>query len=79
MLKITQAEIDEQLNTAQVQEHIFFGKLLVVAYLLSNGFVVHGKGGVIDPKQFDLEKGRKAARQDASNQLWLLEGYKRHD
>lgn len=75
---LTQSEIDTLLDNADVEEHVFFNKLLVVAYRLGNNYVVHGKGGVIDPANFDIEKGRKAARQDASNQLWVLEGYRNH-
>jgi|GEM_PF-6268590 hypothetical protein len=79
MIKVLQVEIDEKLDNAQVEERIFFdNKLLVVAYLLTNGFVVLGKAGVIHRNNFDLERGREIARKDASDQLWLLEGYKRH-
>lgn len=73
--KVTQTQIDYLLDSAQTQEHIFWDKELVISYLLHNGFTILGRGACVDPRNFDLEIGRKVARQDASNKLWQLEGY----
>lgn len=75
--RVTQEEIDSLLNSAQTQEHVFWGKELVVSYLLPSGFTVTGRGACIDPANFNLEIGRKVAREDAANQLWQLEGYRK--
>jgi hypothetical protein len=45
----------------------------VVSYKLFNGFVIRGEGS---PANFDMEIGRKYAREDVENQLWKLEGYR---
>ena len=75
--KVCQEDIDALLDNAEVEEHTFHGKELVVSYKLRDraGFTLSGRGAVVDPANFDLDIGRAVARQDASNKLWLLEGY----
>lgn len=49
-------------------------KLLTFCVLvLKNGFTVTGES--LSPENFDAEIGRKIARQNAVNKIWLLEGY----
>ena len=74
--KITQEQIDALLNSADTQEAIFWDKELVVSYRLPCGFTVIGRGACVDPANFDIEIGRKVAREDAANTLWMLEGYR---
>ncbi|MEH2138570.1 Gp49 family protein [Nostoc sp.] len=74
--KITQEQIDTLLDNAQTQEHVFWDKELLVSYRLESGFTVTGRGACVDPANFDLEIGRRVAREDAANQLWVLEGYR---
>lgn len=75
--RVTQEQIDRLLDNAETEEHVFYGKELVVSYRLVDrgGFTISGRGAVVDPKNFDLEIGRKVAREQAANQLWQLEGY----
>ena len=74
---VTQAEIDALLDAAETQEHIFWDKELVVSYKLPNGFTISGRGACIAPANFDIEVGRRVAREQAANQLWMLEGYRK--
>ncbi|EMM1338690.1 hypothetical protein R5P09_000914 [Enterobacter roggenkampii] len=51
-------------------------KLLTFCVLvLKNGFTVTGESACASPENFDEEIGRKIARQNASNKIWMLEGY----
>lgn len=75
MNRVTQEQIDELLNSALTEEHIFWGKELAVSYKLVNGFTVLGRAACVDPANFNMELGRKYAREDAADQLWKLEGY----
>lgn len=51
-------------------------KLLTYCVLvLENGFTVTGESACASPENFDAEVGRKIARQNAVNKIWLLEGY----
>lgn len=47
-------------------EHLARGK---------NGFTVTGESACASPENFDAEIGRKIARQNAVNKIWMLEGY----
>lgn len=51
-------------------------KLLTFCVLvLRNGFTVTGESACASPENFDAEIGRKIARQNAEQKIWLLEGY----
>ncbi|EGA6646819.1 hypothetical protein H5534_002847 [Escherichia coli] len=51
-------------------------KLLTFCVLvLKNGFTVTGESACASPENFDAEIGRKIARQNAVNKIWMLEGY----
>lgn len=51
-------------------------KLLTICIIvMQNGFTVIGKSAPASPGNFDEEKGRTFAREDAIRQLWPLEGY----
>lgn len=72
---INPEHIEKLLDQSETAEQIFWGKELVVSYKLPNGFSVCGRGACVDPANFDLEVGRRVAREDAASQLWKLEGY----
>lgn len=56
--------------------HVFPGTTLTVCCLkLRNGFTVIGESACASPENFDIELGRKIARQNARDKIWALEGY----
>lgn len=56
--------------------HVFEGTNLTVCCLtLRNGFTVTGESAAASPENFDVEIGRKIARQNAREKIWALEGY----
>lgn len=56
--------------------HVFPGTTLTVCMLtLKNGFHVVGESAAASPANFDAELGRKIARDNARNKIWVLEGY----
>lgn len=74
--KVSEESILQKLQEAEVQEHIFWNKELVVSYKLkNNNFTICGRAACIDEKNFSLEIGRKIAFEDAKKQLWAFEGY----
>jgi Phage protein (N4 Gp49/phage Sf6 gene 66) family len=72
--RITPDAIDAKI--AGEQYHRFPGTTMTVCCLVtSNGFAVIGQAAAASPENFDAEIGRKVARADARDKLWLLEGY----
>lgn len=56
--------------------HVFHGTTLTVCCLkLRNGFTVTGESACVSPENFDAELGRKIARGNARDKIWVLEGY----
>lgn len=51
-------------------------KLLTVCVLvLENGFTVTGESACASPENYNEEIGRRIARENAEEKIWLLEGY----
>ncbi len=50
-------------------------RLTICILVMKNGFTVVGKSAPASPENFDAEKGKRFAYEDAIKQLWPLEGY----
>ncbi|MFH7526482.1 Gp49 family protein [Aeromonas sp. A5] len=55
--------------------HKSVGLLTFCVLVLKNGFTVTGESACASPENFDAEVGRKIARENAVNKVWMLEGY----
>lgn len=55
------------------------GRLTLALLTLANRFCVVGKSAPMDPANFDPEKGKRFAYEDAVRQLWPLMAYSRLD
>ncbi|WP_175716576.1 Gp49 family protein [Burkholderia anthina] len=51
------------------------GLLTFCVLVLRNGFTVTGESACASPENYDVELGRKIARQNAITKIWQLEGY----
>lgn len=72
--RLTPAHIDACIVGEQY--HVFDGTTVTICLLhLPNGFTVTGESACASPENFDAEIGRKIARQNAREKIWLLEGY----
>lgn len=68
----------EHIESLVVKEqfHVFEGSTFTSCLLtLKNGFTVHGESACASPENFDAALGRKIARSNAVNKIWMLEGY----
>lgn len=61
--------------TDMSKSHDALSLLTFCVLVLRNGFTVTGESACASPENFDAEVGRKIARQNAVNKIWLLEGY----
>lgn len=50
-------------------------KLTVCVLILVNGFTVTGEAAPVYTENFDVDLGRKLAREHAKQKIWALEGY----
>jgi GH24 family phage-related lysozyme (muramidase) len=75
MNKITPEHIQTLLDSAETEEYTFHSKQHAVSYKFPNGFAIIGIGSYVDPANFDIELGRKYAREQVERKLWELEGY----
>ena len=72
--RLTPAHIDAQITGEAY--YVFQGTTLTVCALtLRNGFHVVGESAAASPSNFDVEIGRKIARDNARAKIWALEGY----
>jgi len=62
-------------EAAARHDHPALGLLTFCVLVLKNGFTVTGESACASPENFDPEIGRKIARDNAKNKIWLLEGY----
>ena len=53
--------------------------LTICLLVMQNGFTIIGKSAPASPENFDPEKGKAFAYEDAIKQLWPLEGYALRD
>lgn len=51
-------------------------RLTLCVLVLKNGFTVTGESACVSPENFNAERGRKVARQNAISKVWMLEGYR---
>jgi hypothetical protein len=61
------------------QGHGAFGQLEILTFcvlVLRNGFTVTGESACASPENFNAEIGRKIARENARQKIWVLEGYR---
>ncbi|QYN79884.1 hypothetical protein [Kosakonia phage Kc283] len=52
------------------------GLLTVCVLVLENGFTIVGHSACASPENFNFEIGCDVARENAIEQIWLLEGYR---
>lgn len=67
------AKWGEQFANEDVAEQLSL--LTFCVLVLRNGFTVTGESACASPENFDSEIGRKIARENAVNKIWMLEGY----
>lgn len=74
---VSQEDLDWLMETASTEEAVLFGKTLVVAYEFPQlgGWTIRGEGSVVDKANFDIDLGRKRAREEVRDQLWQFMGF----
>lgn len=72
--RLTPADIDAAILGEAY--YVFPNTTLTICCLyLMNGFTVSGESAAASKENFDQGIGRKIARDNARNKIWVLEGY----
>lgn len=56
-----------------VLDNLYLVTLCII--ILDNGFKVEGVSACVDPANYDEQKGRECAYENAYEKIWQLEGY----
>lgn len=73
-VKLSMADLEAAVK--ETKYHVWEGTTLTSCVLvLHNGFTVSGESACVDPANFNIELGRKYAREQAIDKLWPLLGY----
>jgi hypothetical protein len=70
--------LDSMLMKVVSEEFIYPASLpsmTICVLMLRNGFALVGKSTPADPDNFDVELGKRFAKEDAIRQMWSLEAY----
>lgn len=51
------------------------GRTTLCIVTMENGYTIQGLSACVDAANFDMQIGRRFAREDAVRQIWPLEGY----
>jgi hypothetical protein len=72
LTKITKDRVEARIKHTQ---YVVFKHLTMCIIELNNGFFVVGHSAPLNPDNFDAEKGRKIAFDEAFRQVFALEAY----
>ena len=73
---VTQQQIDNLIEEAQVSVKTVFDKCTIVAVQLKNGFVLVESSSCVDPVNYCEAQGIAICMEKIKDKLWELEGYK---
>lgn len=74
-IRVTQEQIDELIQNAEISVETRFDKVTVVCCKLESGFVITEAAGCVDPANYSQDTGFKVCMKRIENKLWELEGY----
>lgn len=72
---VTQAVIDELMESCDIAVTTAFDKCTIVACKLPNGFVIVESSSCVDPANHDEDMGIDICMKNIEKKLWELEGY----
>lgn len=70
--------LDDMLARIRDEEYYYpalMPHLTICILMLDNGYALVGKSVPADPENYDVDLGRKFAKEDAIRQMWPLEAY----
>ena len=72
---VTQAIVDELMESCDIAVTTAFDKCTIVACKLPNGFVIVESSSCVDPANYDEDMGVDICMKNIERKVWELEGY----
>ena len=72
---VTQAAVDELMESCDIAVTTAFDKCTIVACKLPNGFVIVESSSCVDPANYDEDMGVDICMKNIEKKVWELEGY----
>ena len=72
---VTQAIVDELMESCDIAVTTAFDKCTIVACKLPNGFVIVESSSCVDPANYDEDMGVDICMKNIEKKVWELEGY----
>mgnify|MGYP001036082583 CR=1 FL=1 len=72
---VTQAVVDELMESCDIAVTTVFDKCTIVACKLPNGFVIVESSSCVDPANYDEDMGVDICMKNIERKVWELEGY----
>lgn len=72
---VTQAVVDELMESCDIAVTTAFDKCTIVACKLLNGFVIVESSSCVDPANYDEDMGVDICMKNIERKVWELEGY----
>lgn len=72
---VTQAIVDELMESCDIAVTTAFDKCTIVACKLPNGFVIVESSSCVDPANYDKDMGVDICMKNIERKVWELEGY----
>lgn len=73
---VTQKQIDEIMDDADITVNTTYDKCTVVSVKLPNGFVITESSACVSPENYDKDMGVDICMNKIINKVWELEGYR---
>lgn len=74
-VSVSDTVLVKQNDSSLAADIVELGLITHCTLILNNGFKVTGESACVDPANFDVEIGRKIARENAVQKIWPLLGY----
>ena len=74
-ITVTKEQVDEIINSSEIETQSSFGKTTIVLAKLPNGFVIVESSSCVDPANYNQDIGHGICMERIRNKVWELEGY----
>jgi hypothetical protein len=76
---ISEEDIDEIVESSDIEIQTVFGKCTIVSCRLPNGFVIVESSACVSPENYNEDIGIDICMEKIKNKIWELEGYRLQD